>query len=73
MFGYQDPYDKHRQRDRQPDAIIIKIDGQYKCAIGPDWNQEFVAIEHDGDSAKYACEVEWAKQQALNRKQAVPA
>lgn len=73
MFGYADPYDARKQPDRQPDTMIMKVDGIYKCAVGPDWNQEFVAIEHDGDSAKYACEVEWAKQQALNRRQAVPA
>lgn len=53
MFGYADPYNKRQKRE--PDAMIMKVDGIYKCAVGPDWNQEFVAECHDADSAKYAC------------------
>lgn len=55
LFGYADPYDARKTPDRQPDTMILKADGEYKCAVGPDWNQEFVAECHDADSAMYAC------------------
>lgn len=70
MFGYADPYNKRQQRE--PDAIIMKIDGVYKCAIGPDWNAEFVAEVHDGESAKYECKVHHAKR-AWERLKKTPA
>ena len=53
MFGYADPYNKRQKRE--PDAMIMKVDGVYKCAVGPDWNAEFVAEVHDSESAKYEC------------------
>lgn len=59
MYGFADPYDK--RKEREPDAMILKIDGVYKCAIGPDWNAEFVAEVHDADSAKYECTIAHAK------------
>lgn len=59
MFGYADPYDKRQKRE--PDAMILKIDDVYKCAVGPDWNAEFVAEVHDADSAKYECTIAHAK------------
>lgn len=61
LFGYADPYDARRQPEREPDTMALRLDGEYKCAVGPDWNQEFVAIEYDGDSAKYACEMAYSE------------
>ena len=59
MYGYADPYDKRKKRD--PDTIIMKVDGVYKCAVGPDWCAPFVAEVHDPDSAKYECAVAWGR------------
>lgn len=52
MYGYADPY---KPGAREPDAMILRLDGVYHCAIGPDWNAQFVAETSSADIAMAEC------------------
>lgn len=62
MYAYADPYDAGDAR--KPDAMIVRVGGVYKCALGPNWCAPFVAEAHDAETAKIAIARAFAAREA---------
>lgn len=59
MLGFADPYDARKHAAREPDAMIMKIEGVYMCAVGPDWCAPFIDEVCDPWAAQTSCVVEY--------------
>lgn len=63
LYGYQ-----NRAPENPPDAMIVREDGKYSCAVGPDWSQDYFGVFDDAETAKYECEREFTKRVIEARK-----